>query len=63
MSRTEVFEFIKKISTDSLDHCGFWFFVRALYPATELTDANEIGDTIKAILMCIQSRLEGKVYN
>ena len=59
MSITEVFEFMKKISTDSLDMCGVWFCLCVFYPATELTDANVIIDTIKAILMCIQSRLEG----
>ena len=58
MSRTEVFEFIKNISKRCLDSFGFWFCMSALHPATQLTD-NEIVDTIKAILMSIQSRLEG----
>ena len=31
------------------------------YPETRRTDANEVVDTIKSILMCIQSRVEGTI--
>ena len=66
MSRIEVFEFMRNITIRSLDRFGVCFYLSSAYPITHHSNPHEIVDTIKAILMCIQSRLEGvanKIYD
>ena len=59
MPRTEMFELIKKITRFDLLYFTMWVNWWSRSSAAHRTFANEIVDTIKAILMCIQSRLEG----
>ena len=59
MSRIEVFEYIQNISKRSLDRFWWWHLMCTFHTATEPNDASGIVDTIKTILMCIKSRLEG----
>ena len=61
MPRTEMFELIKNIRRDDLRSFAVWFYSWSRSLAAHRTFANEIVDTIKAILMCIQSRLEGTI--
>ena len=59
ISRSEVFEFIKAITKRSLFQCVVAFYYCSRYPIYWLTDPEEIANTVKAILMCVQSRLQG----
>ena len=63
MPRTEMFELIKEITRQDLRFFALYFdwWSRRLTGHRTFGDtfANQIVDTIKAILMCIQSRLEG----
>ena len=62
MPRSELFQFVKNITTRSLERFGLCFYYCSAYPTSHRSNPHELADTIKAILMCIKSRLEGTTY-